>query len=160
MRLEDYIRIRPGYSVNDIEKTGFTWMLLYWKIQVFKRPKWNTEVVVNTWPRKFNKISTWRDFEMLDKDGNIIAIASSEWVLIDANSGKLAKITEELVNKYGMVQKAAFSDEPSGKLKEPDNMKMAYKYTATKRDIDTNNHVNNEVYLDLCSDAFPERNEP
>lgn len=131
-------------------------MLLYWKIQVFQRPKWNTEVIVNTWPRKFNKLSTWRDFEMTDGNGEVIAIASSEWVLIDAVSGKLARITEDLVNEYGLVEKSAFLDEPTGKLKEPENLKRVYDYTATRRDIDTNNHVNNEVYLDLCADALPE----
>ena len=142
--------------MNEIEETGFTWMLLYWKIKVFKRPRWNTEVIVNTWARKYNKLSTWRDFEMTDENGDVIAIASSDWVLIDANSGKLARITEDLVNEYGLVEKAVFPDEPTGKLKEPKNMKKVYEYTSARRDIDTNNHVNNEVYLDLCADALPE----
>lgn len=130
-------------------------MLLYWKIRVFKRPKWNTEIIVDTWPRKFNKLSTWRDFEMFDGEGNVIAIASSEWVLIDARLGKLARITEDLVKEYGLVEKSAFPDELSGKLKEPENMKKVYEYTVARRDLDTNYHVNNEIYLDFCYDAFP-----
>jgi len=49
-------------------------MLLNWKIEVFRRPNWDAEVTVKTWPRKFEKVSSWRDFEVYDKDGNLIVI--------------------------------------------------------------------------------------
>ena len=31
-----------GYSLNNADETGYSWMLLYWKIKVYKRPCWNT----------------------------------------------------------------------------------------------------------------------
>lgn len=56
-----------GYSLNTIDKTGYSWMLLYWKVKTFKRPRWNTELTIKTWPRKFEKVSSWRDFEVYDE---------------------------------------------------------------------------------------------
>lgn len=63
-----------GYSLNQIEETGYSWMLLNWKLRVYKRPRWNTEVIVKTWPRSFEKVSSWRDFEMYDNTGDLLVI--------------------------------------------------------------------------------------
>ncbi len=144
-----------GNGLNDIEKTGTTWMLLFWKVKFFKRPIWNTDLVIKTWARSFNRISSWRDFEVYDSNGEKIAIATTEWVLIDALKNGIGRITEELMNSYGIVEKSVFEEEPTGKLKEEENMKEVYKYTAKRRDIDVNHHVNNANYLDIAYEAFP-----
>lgn len=145
-----------GYGLNDIEKTGYTWMLLFWKVKFFKRPRWSTELTVKTWARDFNKISSWRDFEVYDLNGEQIAIATTEWVLIDAKKGGIGRITDELIGSYGIVQKSVFEEDIVGKLKEDENMQEITKYTATRRDIDSNHHVNNVMYLDIAYEALPD----
>lgn len=132
-------------------------MLLYWKVKVFKRPCWDTEIVVKTWGRDFSKVSCWRDFEAYNNEGEKILIASTEWVLIDAKKLSLMRITEELVNAYGIVEKKVFEEELSGKIIEPESMQKAYEYTSTRRDIDINHHVNNVNYLAFAYDAFPKQ---
>lgn len=146
---------KVGYSVNEIEKTGYSWMILNWNIKAMKRPRWDTEVVVKTWPRKFEKVSSWRDFEMYDNNGELIVIGSSEWVLIDVKKQRISRITDEMCKEYGIVPKSVFEEE-CDKLKEGENMQKVYEYIARRRDIDSNQHVNNIVYLDFAYDAFPE----
>lgn len=145
-----------GYSVNEIEKTGYTWMLLYWKIRAFKRPCWNTKLTIKTWPRSFEKVSSWRDFEVYDEEGDLIVIGTTQWALIDAKAGRLAKITEEMANEYGMVDKKVFEEEIIGKLKPDEDEKRKEEYTTKRRDIDTNHHVNNVSYLEFAYNVFPE----
>lgn len=130
-------------------------MLLYWKIKVYKRPRWNTEVTVKTWAREFLKVSSWRDFEAYDNDGNLIVIGTTEWVLIDVKTGSIAKIPDKLREDYKLLNKKVFDEEISGKLKPEEKMKKIYEYTGDRRDIDANHHVNNVVYLELAYDAFP-----
>lgn len=144
-----------GYSSNTMEETNCAWMLLYWKLKIYNRPIWNTKLVIKTWPRAFSKISSWRDFEVYDEKGEKIAIATTEWVLIDAKKRSIKRITEEMVNQYGLVEKKVFDEEISGKLKEPEEMNKIYEYTSKRRDIDVNHHVNNVVYLELAYDAIP-----
>lgn len=38
----------------------------------------------------------------------------------------------------------------------PKEMKKVYDYTAMRRDLDANHHVNNVNYLELAYEAFPE----
>ncbi len=144
-----------GYGLNSIEDTNCTWMILYWKIKIFKRPKWSTELIVKTWGREFSKIYTWRDYEVYSKEGEKIAISSTQWVSIDTQKGSLRKITDKVRNDYGIVEKSIFEEPLVGKLQEPENLEKIYEYTAKRRDIDTNNHVNNINYLDFAYDALP-----
>ena len=121
-----------------------------------KRPRWDTELTIKTWARRFEKVSSWRDFEVYDDEGDLVLIGTTEWVLIDAKKQSIARITEKMQEEYGIVQKSAFEEEVSGKMKVDENLKKIYEYTAKKRDIDSNHHVNNVNYLELAYDALPE----
>lgn len=132
-------------------------MLLYWKIKTIKRPRWNEELKVKTWARKFEKVSSWRDFEVYDEKGELIIIGTTEWVLIDAKQEKIAKITEQMKDEYGLISKSVFDEEINGRLKIEDDMEKMYEYTARRRDIDANHHVNNVNYLEFAYDAFPKK---
>lgn len=147
---------KVGYGLNTLDETNCAWMIIYWKVKIFKRPRWNTELTIKTWGREFTKISSWRDFEAYDNTGEKIAVASTEWVLIDAKKGKIGRITDKMIDDYGKVEKQVFNGNLVGKLQEPENMKKVYEYTAERRDIDTNHHVNNIVYLEYAYNALPE----
>ena len=57
-----------GYGPNDIKRTGVTWVLLDWKVQVLKRPKYGEKLNVSTWGRTMKRTYTYRDFEMYDEE--------------------------------------------------------------------------------------------
>lgn len=86
--------------------------------------------------------------------GKIIAIASSKWVLVSVDTG-IMRIPKEMEEKYDCVDKSLF-DEPLDKIKEPETSDLVLKYSIQRRDIDTNHHVNNTIYLDVAYEAIPQ----
>ena len=110
-----------GYGPNDIKRTGVTWVLLDWKVQVLKRPKYGEKLNVSTWGRTMKRTYTYRDFEMYDKENNLCVIGTSKWVLIDIETGKIAKITEEIYEKYQIEEKSVFNIEELDKFKTTNN---------------------------------------
>ena len=144
-----------GFGVNDTHSTGLGWIILNWKLKVFSRPIWNTKLKINTWSSSQSLLFFTRDFEIFDEDDNLIAIATSKWVLFDLKKGSLAKITDDFKAMYKEVDKHVFNTSTIGKLKEPENSQMVCEYTVQKRDIDTNHHVNNLIYLDLAYEVLP-----
>ena len=62
-----------GYGFNDINNTGLSWILLAWKVKILKRVKYADIIKVRTWSRPSKKFTTLRDFEILDKNDNIIS---------------------------------------------------------------------------------------
>ena len=146
-----------GYGVNDISKTGLAWIILNWKLKVFFRPKTNTTLTIKTWIRSENPLFFYRDLEILDENNNMIAKASSKWVLFDVNKNGVIKIPMEVKKKYTYIDRFVFSEKWNEKLKEPDNSKFITNYKVQRRDIDTNKHVNNLYYLDYAIEALPEK---
>lgn len=145
-----------GYGITDIEKTNYSWALLNWKVKILSRPKYGDVITINTWSRYSTKLYSYRDFEVLNSKGEVIAIATSKWILIDVEKGKVAKIEEELISKYHPENRSLFDIIDLPKLEEPENYSNCVNYTIRKSDIDVNNHVNNLYYLDMACEAFPD----
>ena len=94
-------------------------------------------------------------FEVLNSAGEIIAIATSKWVLIDVKVGRIAKIEDELIAKYLPEDKSVFNIVELDKLTEPETYTSTTDFVIRKSDIDVNNHVNNLFYVDMALEAFP-----
>lgn len=142
-------------GLNDKERIGTAWVLLNWKIKVYKRPKYKEFLTINTWPRKLEKCFSYREFEIFCND-ELVAKAESKWVLIDAKTGKITKIQEEIIEKYMAEEKRVFEEDIEERIKEAENTKLTYEEVIGRTKIDTNNHLNNVYYLDLAIESLPE----
>lgn len=148
-----------GISINTTEKDGIAWVVLNWKLKVFSRPCWNSSIKINTWTRKISRIFFYRDFEVYDDKNNLIAIATSKWILYDLNKQSIANISQEIKARYIIVNKNVFDEPIEEKIKAPEKYEISSSYTVLKRDIDTNHHVNNLNYLDFASEVLPNNHE-
>ena len=148
---------KAGNGIYDIPKTHLTWLLLEWKLKVIRRPNYAEKVKVVTWSREAVKCYAYRDFEIYDEQGNVIALAASKWVLLDLEKGKIIKVDPELIGRYNPeLTRFAFENEQFEKIKEPDEYQYETEYTVRRSDIDVNNHMHNLNYLELANEALPE----
>ncbi len=145
-----------GYGISNIEKTHLAWLVLNWKVKMISHPHYNEEITIKTWARSLEKVYSYRDFEILDSNNNLVAIASSKWLLVDSDTKKIKHITEDIVNSYGLNNKAVFNVSLDEKPKVPENNSLNFTYKVQRRDIDTNHHVNNLFYIDFALETIPE----
>lgn len=145
-----------GYGFNDIETTNLSWFLLGWKVEIKKRVTYGTKLLVKTWAKKSNKFNTYRDFEVFEENGDLVCIATSKWALIDVNKGRITRITDDIIGKYGVEDRDVFGNPEIEKIEEPSTFSSEYIYNTQRRDIDINNHMNNLNYLLVAYEALPE----
>ena len=145
-----------GYGFKNITQTNLSWILLNWKVQILKRPTVSDNIHIITWARVISRAISYRDFEVYDSNNNLICIASSKWALTNYSTHSLERISPEMRNAYGVLEKKVFDVDINEKIKEPENSFFVYEYTIQRRDIDTNNHVNNLCYLDFAYEALPD----
>lgn len=145
-----------GYGIKEIPITHLSWVQLNWKVKILRRLEYGEIVTVKTWAREATKVSTLRDFEVVDKDGNIVCIATTRWTLTNIDTLSITKITDTIIEKYEPEAKAVMPDFTFKKLKEPTTFSNEYVYTTQRKDIDVNKHVHNLNYLDLAYEALPE----
>ena len=147
---------KVGYGVLDIENTQLTWILLDWKLKVLNRPKYGQTLTINTWGRNMQKFFTYRDYEIYDESNNLCVIATSKWALINVKTGKLFRLTEDVINRYSPELKQVFNNEKIEKLIVPEKFSNIMEYKVIRKDIDLNGHLHNLYYLDLAYEALPE----
>ena len=138
-----------GYGANDVPNKKVVWILLGWKLHVIKRPKYGQTIHVKTWGRNATKVYTYRDFEMYDGNNELCAIATSKWTLVNIESGKITKLTDEVLGKYELEEKCVFEDRELKKIEVPVTNTNEAEYTVIRRDIDINGHMHNLYYLDI-----------
>lgn len=146
-----------GYGVNDIEEKKKVWLLMDWKLEVFKRPKFGSKLKVKTWARPIGRqpFSTYRDFEIYEEDKKV-GIATSKWILFDLETNRIAKITDDIIDLYSPEEENVFEETEIKKLKEPQNLEKYIYYDIKRADIDINKHLHNLNYLKLAYEALPE----
>lgn len=145
---------KAGYGINNIDETHLSWVLLHWKLQVIDRPNYGETVTIKTWSRNPFKFYSYRDFEMYDEKGDLKAIASSKWSLIDITKG-LSKLDDDIISKYESENKSVFNEIELPKLTEPSEILSTFNYTVPRQVIDINEHMHNLYYLDLAYEALP-----
>lgn len=144
-----------GYGVLEIETKKRAWMLLDWKMEVIKRPKYNDDIKVETWSRKVERLYAYRDFQLKDKEGNIIAIGTSRWIFVDTDRKRPVRLTADIADLYeSETDKNVFTEEMED-IKCGDYL-FKKDYCVQRRDIDINQHMNNLSYLDMAYEILPE----
>lgn len=145
-----------GYGINTTDKTHLTWLLLDWKVKVIKRPQYGQTLNVHTWSRGIMKYYAYRDFEIYDDKNNLCVIATSKWLLVNNQTGKITKVEQEMADKYETeIEKSVFQENDIEKIKEPKNYKSSIIYKVKRKDIDIIGHMHNLYYLDLAYEALP-----
>lgn len=144
---------QSGYSVMDVDRTHVVWMLVQWRVRLTGNVRWGEPVEVVTWPRSMERLTSDRCFRILDKDGNEVAIGESTWLLANADTGRVMRIPQTVADAYELVDEQVF-DIPMEKLSHEIGTEI-YSGKVGRRDLDTNRHVNNLVYLDYARDALP-----
>ena len=73
-----------GFSKLDFDAAGvnISWVLTRLRVKMTRYPRWEDEVIVETFPRGGRKIVAWRDFEVKNTAGETLGVATSEWMLL------------------------------------------------------------------------------
>ena len=147
-----------GNGLLTIHETHLTWLLLEWKLQVIRRPLYAEKLTVKTWSKGYVKCYAYRDFEIVDEQGNIVAKAASKWVLLNIEQGRIVKIQDDLMEKYQpeLTRNAFDNEDDFPKQQELEQYDSETEYVVRRADIDVNNHMHNLNYLDLANEALPE----
>lgn len=144
-----------GYGLNDIPIVKRSWVLLGWKIKIFKRPRYGDKITIKTWSRGIDKLYAYRDFQILDENRKVMGIATSKWVLIDTEKARIAKIDDEIEEAYTVENVKVFEETDLDKLIEPEHYIDSTTFTVNRSLIDVNNHLHNIYFMDIANEVLP-----
>lgn len=148
--------VRDGVLAGSL--SGIAWILTEWNIKILRRPENDGEYTVSTWARSQRAGASVsivsRDFFMEDGSGEKLVLASSKFVLMNLSTGRIAKITPEMMDIYG-PEDTVIMNVPPGKLRMPEQCDMETHIPKRREDIDFNGHVHNTRYISYALEALP-----
>ncbi|MCD7883853.1 MAG: thioesterase [Lachnospiraceae bacterium] len=144
-----------GNGIDCLDAYGCVWMILFWQIDILRMPLLGEHVITQTWPYGFQAFYGYRNFAMLDDDGNYLAKANSVWALIDVKSGRPIKVRKEVISGYEMEPRLEMEYLPR-KIQLPGEGEQMEPFWVGRQHLDTNHHVNNGQYIYMAEEFLPE----
>lgn len=153
---------KTGYGTDFLREHDICWIILRMRLRFTRLPSWHEDFTIKTWFTGLEKISYGRDFEIIDRNGDQIGIATSTWILADWNTHRpvIARKRPELPEDRSAIDFKIFG-ENCPKLDFPDrddissmtDKPVILKY-ADFSELDRNRHVNNSRYTAWVYDAL------
>jgi len=142
-----------GSGYHSLKPEGLIWILSGLKIIVKDAPGWGDSLKLDTWGKKYENLFAYRDFKVYDAGSNELKIlASSAWLLVDAESHRPQRITPHL-QRIPPEEDSAYDAKP-GQINIPETFEFSRELIVPYADIDVYNHVNNTKYIQWCIDSL------
>ena len=140
---------RLGWGIQALQAEGITWMLSRLRVSVSRYVPWGTTITVRTWPSGTKgRLIAKRCFLGLDEKGEELFRASSEWLYVDMNAQKIAKLPET----FGELVPPGTPDfelpDIGGKFAHLPSVNGSADVLTRSSDLDFNDHVNNVHYVE------------
>ena len=133
----------------ELNKKGLMWVIIRMQMKINRLPKVDEEFIISTHPGKDSGFLFLRHFEIFDTHNNLLAVASSSWVVLNHETRKIVlkpfdkKIPEE-----------SYKDdlpEPAKVVGEANE--LVDTRIARYSEVDMNGHINNTRYVDYIQDS-------
>ncbi|MBD9083433.1 MAG: acyl-[acyl-carrier-protein] thioesterase [Lachnospiraceae bacterium] len=144
-----------GLGIGYMKEIGQAWVLSSWQIVVDRYPRLGEKVKIVTLPYELKGFLGYRNFAMLDEEGNYLAKANSLWSLLDMTTGKPVAVNAAMHKGYGIDEKLDMDYAPR-KITVPEGGQLLEPIVVKKHHLDTNHHVNNGQYVNIAMEYLPD----
>ncbi len=145
-----------GFSLKKLYGMSIAWLLQGWRIRFLEPLDGTKSLTAKTGIMRIRQFEAVRKYELW-QEGRCKVIATASWFTVDTRRLKVIVVPDELKEGYENVQEAD-NDLPFIKLRPVKSLPVLAQTKVEKRDVDTNNHMNNvksvEVALELLPEAF------
>lgn len=140
-----------GFGYDKLRKDQQFWVLSRLRVKINRRPRWAENFVLETWSRGTDGFYGYRDFNFVDHNGNIIAQATSSWLVIDAETKRIVRLSE--FTDFPKYEESVFG-ENAGKVKVPQSETVLHFTPVLFNEIDINQHFNTGRYIERIIDSY------
>ncbi len=141
-------------GVTFMKETGLFWLTAKTRVHIYRSPRMEQNIVVETWPLKPRGIQEIRDYRIRSESGELLAEGKTQWAMLDTRSGELIRMEELFPDDFEFVEEKVL-DDPFLRVREDvSDCEEAGSYVVRSVDIDLGGHMNNSAYVRALFGAF------
>lgn len=137
---------RPTYT--ELFEDGKAFVLSRVRVDIYKPLKQYDRITVQSWPSNDKGLTFTRSYRMI-RDGEVVAVGSSAWALLDLKKGGFIRCDGELLKNYYHAEKLEGLPLRFPMPKSEFDFKGCR--TVGYNDTDVNGHMNNTNYPDILT---------
>ncbi|HLP48920.1 MAG TPA: acyl-ACP thioesterase domain-containing protein, partial [Candidatus Kapabacteria bacterium] len=145
-----------GFGYEQLKEQGLFWVLARLLVTIHKYPRWDDKIRVRTWPSGIEGLFAYRDFKVLDAQDQPIAVASSAWLMLDAEKHRPQR-QELLKERNGFFPVERSLPRRPAKIPPLTAPTVDEPFPVRYSDLDLYDHVNNAKYMQWLLDSYPEK---
>ena len=146
-----------GLDHEKFESLHIACLLANWRIKYIKPLIPFETVTVKTGIMKVTMCETYRKYEIWQGD-ECKVLATALWFTVNTETMRISRMTEELFSVFECVTEED-NDLPCYKLRQVENAELIGSTVVEKRDLDSNNHMNNVKSVEVALNRVPENYE-
>ena len=141
------------FGFKDLKQENVYWVLSRLHVKILKYPGFDQKINIQTWHKGVGRLFGLRDFRIIEKDGQEMALATSAWLILDKNTGRPIR-----PEKFPELQNSKTNYHAINEL--PDKLESLTEYHNIKlidpgyTDLDINFHVNAGKYISWIQDLY------
>lgn len=140
-------------GIDYMHRSGLAWMLIRMYIEMDEFPLWLDKITIETWPKGTDGLFFVRDM-LIWRNSKKIGSATTYWMLVDVQT-KRPKIPELHTGILSLNKDRHALEKKPGKIRLESPV-FKDRITARTSDIDINNHVNSNKYIEWIVNNLPE----
>jgi len=145
-----------GVGHHQIFHKNLTWLLLRYTIKMNRYPSPDEVLKVSSWVAESGSSKyTVRDFEIKDKEENVICSVTTSWLLYNYRKRKSLNYKDYWPDFQAEERRALDYDFPN--LALPSNITSRKQLKVRLQDLDINQHVNHVAHIYWLIEAMPEK---
>lgn len=143
-----------NFDISHLNEQNLTWVIHRLHVQMDRYPEWRKKIIVKTWPSGGDSLRAYRDFLILDTNGNEIGRSLSYWLMLNIESRRPVRIPEEII-KMAPENKEHVLPIRKNRIEVNGGVSDAKTFHISRSDLDLNRHVNNVKYIEWALEALP-----
>lgn len=143
------------FDITDLQQNQLTWVLHRLCVKMNRYPDWREIITIQTWPSSGDGLRAYRDFLILDAEGNTIGKSLSYWLMMNTESRRPVRIPKEILKMAPKNTEHVLSV-TDGNFAVVNQPKDSQLFQVRKTDLDLNKHVNNVRYVEWVLSCLPE----
>src|SRR5574344_790450 len=142
-----------GYGIKNRTIDSPAVIIIDTKLNMKKIPKWNEVVTIKTWCNELNRIYCYRNYEVIDSNGEIIGTGFNKAVFMNLTKRRIVKIDDKVKNDIELEDEFLYENDVK-EIEIPEVKGREQIQVIRNRDIDLNGHVNNVAFIELALNSL------
>lgn len=147
--------IELGLSVWDMEQNGISWVVMRMDIDFERLPMLGENIHIKTHGAGFDRLFTYRDYRVWDEHKNVLAQASSSWLLMDTIKRRMVRIPQEIL-AYKTPPPEECLERPARKIGKFNKADRSMTFRVDWHHLDFNEHLSNIFYIQWILEVLGE----